>query len=74
MIESEKLQNQEEVMLDDVTARTSELEHLERELDLMTAAAEMAFSDQHSVDFYLEQLNEQLQAKRSSLLKLESDW
>ncbi|KAF7831257.1 coiled-coil domain-containing protein 22-like [Senna tora] len=73
-IESEKLQNHETLMIDDENARTSELEHLERELDLMKAAAEMALNDQHSVDFYLEQLDEQLQAKRNSLLKLESEW
>ncbi|KAI4307836.1 hypothetical protein L6164_030974 [Bauhinia variegata] len=72
--ETDKVQHQRKVLMDEVTARTSELEHLEQELELMKAAAEMALDDKHSVDFYLSQFSEQLQAKRHHLLKLESDW
>ena len=72
--ETDKFQIQEKALIDEVTARTSELELLERELELMASAAEMAFDNQHSVDFYLDQLNEQLQAKRHYLLKLELEW
>lgn len=50
------------------------MEHLEQELELMKAAAEMAFNNQHSVDFYIEQLNEQVQAKTNYLSTLESEW
>ncbi|MED6124384.1 hypothetical protein PIB30_058444 [Stylosanthes scabra] len=57
---------------DEVATRTSELELLERELEVMTSASEMAFDKQHSLDFYADQLNEKLQAKRQNLLKLES--
>ncbi|RDX83152.1 Coiled-coil domain-containing protein 22-like protein, partial [Mucuna pruriens] len=65
-------QNEKE-LIDEVTARTSELEHLEQELELMKEAAEIAFNNQHSVDYYLDQLNEQVQAKRNYLLTLESE-
>ncbi|XP_058788111.1 uncharacterized protein LOC131662361 [Vicia villosa] len=64
----------EKELVDEVTVRTSEVEHLERELELMKAAAEMAFDNQHSIDFYLDQLTEQVHAKRDYLLTLESEW
>lgn len=68
------LKQKEKELIDEVTVRTSELEHLEQELELTKEAAEMAFNNQHSVDFYLDQLNEQVQAKRNYLLTLESQW
>ena len=46
-------------------AMTSEIEHLEQEFELTTIAAEMVLNDQHSIDFYLDQLNEQIQSKRT---------
>ncbi|KAI9102309.1 hypothetical protein K1719_023511 [Acacia pycnantha] len=73
-IESEKVQNQDKAVIDDLIAMTSELEHLEQELDLTTVVAEMVLNDQHSVDFYLDQLKEQLKSKQTSLLKFESEW
>ncbi|XP_020232846.1 coiled-coil domain-containing protein 22 isoform X3 [Cajanus cajan] len=72
--ETDKFQIQEKELIDEVTVKTSEVELLEQELELMKEAAEMAFNNQHSVDFYLEQLNEQVQAKRNYLLTLESEW
>ncbi|CAL0309737.1 unnamed protein product [Lupinus luteus] len=68
------LKQQEKELIDEVTVRTSELELLEQELELMTEVAEMAFNNEHSVDFYLDQLNEQIQAKRNDLLNFESEW
>ncbi|RYR45300.1 hypothetical protein Ahy_A07g031137 [Arachis hypogaea] len=68
------LKQKEKALIDDVASRISELELLERELEVMTSVSEMAFDKQHSVDFYANQLNEQLQAKRHNLLKLESEW
>lgn len=73
-IETDRYQIQEKELVDEVTARTSEMEHLERELELMKAAAEMAFDNQHSIDFYLDQLTEQVHAKRDYLSTLESEW
>ncbi|KAK7301899.1 hypothetical protein RJT34_12776 [Clitoria ternatea] len=68
------LKQKEKELFDEVIVRTSELEHLEQELELMKEAAEMASNNQHSVDFYLDQLNEKVQAKRNYLLTLESEW
>ncbi|QCD78131.1 hypothetical protein DEO72_LG1g1761 [Vigna unguiculata] len=68
------LKQKEKELFDEVTVKTSVLEHLERELELMKEAAEMIFNNQHSVDFYIDQLNEQVQAKRDHLLTLESEW
>ncbi|KAK7305276.1 hypothetical protein VNO77_43178 [Canavalia gladiata] len=68
------LKQKEKELIDEVTVRTSELEHLERELELMNEAAEMVFNNQQSVDFYLDQLNEQVKAKGNYLLTLESEW
>ncbi|XP_014517938.1 coiled-coil domain-containing protein 22 homolog [Vigna radiata var. radiata] len=68
------LKQKEKELFDEVTAKTSVLEHLKRELELMKEAAEMVFNNQHSVDFYVDQLNEQVQAKRDYLLTLESEW
>lgn len=50
------------------------MEHLERELEVMKAAAEMTFNNQQSVDFYLDQLTEQVHAKTNDLSTLESEW
>ncbi|XP_057725976.1 uncharacterized protein LOC130941471 [Arachis stenosperma] len=68
------LKQKEKALIDDVASRISELELLEQELEVMTSVSEMAFDKQHSIDFYADQLNEQLQAKRHNLLKLESEW
>ncbi|CAK8565766.1 unnamed protein product [Lathyrus sativus] len=64
----------EKELVDEVTLRTLEVEHLERELELMKAAAEMAFDNQQSIDLYLDQLTEQVHAKRDYFLTLESEW
>ena len=72
--EADKLQNQEKVLLDELTATTSEIQRLELELELVKAAADMVFDNRHSVDFHLNQLNEQLQDKRHYILKLETEW
>ena len=72
--ETDKFQIQEKKLVDEVSVRTSELAHLEQELELMNETADMAFNNQHSIDFYIDQLNEQVQAKRNYLLTLESEW
>lgn len=52
----------------------SELQHLDEELELLKAAMEMVFDEQHPVEFYIEQLNDQVEAKRHKLKELESKW
>lgn len=67
-------QQKEKELIDEATVRSSEVEHLEQELELMKAAAEMAFNNQQSVDSYLDQLTEQILAKGNHLSTLESEW
>lgn len=74
IIEKEELRNEEKVLTEEVTAKTSELQHLEEELELLKAAAEMAFGDQNSIDFCFEQLKEQVDAKRCNITELKSQW
>ncbi|KAG8636912.1 coiled-coil domain-containing protein 22 isoform X2 [Manihot esculenta] len=71
--ESETLQNQEKLLVKEVTARTSELQKLQEELEMLKDAAEMAFDDQHPIEFYVEQLNKQ-DSKRCNIVELESKW
>ncbi|KAM1697597.1 hypothetical protein FF2_028659 [Malus domestica] len=63
---TEKVQNQEQLLMEEVKAKTSELEE---ELELVKEAADMAFDVHHSVEFHLEKLNEQ----EEELSKLSTD-
>lgn len=57
-----------------MTAKASSSQDLEEELELLMAAAEMAFDDRHTIDFYLDQLREKVEAKRRHLEELNSQW
>uniref|UniRef100_A0A5B7A883 Putative coiled-coil domain-containing protein 22 isoform X2 n=1 Tax=Davidia involucrata TaxID=16924 RepID=A0A5B7A883_DAVIN len=72
--EIEKLQSREKKLMEEATAKTLESQHQEEEHELLKAAVEMAFDDQHDSDFYIVQLNEQVDAKRRNLVELESQW
>jgi hypothetical protein len=72
--ETDRYQIQEKELVDEVTVWTSEVEHLEREMELMKAAAEMVLNNEQSVDFYLDQLTEQVHAKRNYPSTLDSEW
>ncbi|XP_068338511.1 uncharacterized protein [Pyrus communis] len=71
---TEKVQNQEQLLMEEVKAKTSELEHLEEELKLLKEAADMAFDVHHSVEFHLEKLNEQVDVRKHHLGELISQW
>ncbi|KAH6768093.1 hypothetical protein C2S51_013429 [Perilla frutescens var. frutescens] len=70
-IEQNSYQNQGEVLKKLTVAN---MQHLDEELQLLKAAAEMVFDGQHPVEFYIEQLNDQVEAKRHKLKELESEW
>ncbi|EEF39647.1 conserved hypothetical protein [Ricinus communis] len=72
--ESEILQNQKKFLIEEVTARISEIQNLEEEFQLLKAASEMAFDDQHPIDFYLEQLNDQVDSRKLNIMELDSQW
>ncbi|KAI3456786.1 hypothetical protein Pfo_013449 [Paulownia fortunei] len=67
-------QNQEEAHKKLMAAKHPKLQHLDEELRLLKAAVEMVFDGQHPVEFYIEQLNDQVEAKRHRLKELESEW
>lgn len=71
---SESLKNQEKMMMEAKQVKALEVQSLESEHELLKAAMEMALDEQHSVGFYIEKLNEQVEAKRQSLMDLESQW
>lgn len=56
-----------------VESKYSNLQYLDEELQLK-AASEMVFDDQHPVEFHIERLNDQLEAKRQKLKELKSEW
>lgn len=57
-----------------MVTKYSNLQHLDEELQVLKEAVEMVFDGQHPVEFYLEQLNDQVEAKRHKLKELESEW
>lgn len=55
-------------------AKTPKSGNLEEEFELLKAAAEMAFDDSHPIEFYLEQLAEQMETTRRNLVEMEAQW
>lgn len=72
--ESKETRDREKVSTEEVTAKASSSQDLEEELELLMAAAEMAFDERHTIDFYLDQLREKVEAKRRHLEELNSQW
>ncbi|KAI3769126.1 hypothetical protein L6452_00226 [Arctium lappa] len=71
---TEVFPNQENVISDEETAKSLELQQLEEQHDLLNAAVEMACNEQNPVDSYIAQLSKQIDAKRQNLAELESKW
>ncbi|GAV59656.1 DUF812 domain-containing protein [Cephalotus follicularis] len=72
--ENEYSKDQEKKLPEEMIANSSGLQHLEEEFESLKAAADMSFDDQKSVGFYLEQLYEQVEARKRNLVDLESQW
>ncbi|KAJ6824718.1 coiled-coil domain-containing protein 22-like protein [Iris pallida] len=72
--EVDNLQNQEKMLMVRKHARRLEVLQLENEHELLRAAADMAVDDQHSVDFYIGELNKQVEEKRRNIMALRSQW
>ena len=72
--EAENLLSQEKVLKEELTANTLQVQHLEEEFGLWKAAADMAFDGNHPKDFFLELLNERVDAIKHNILELESQW
>ncbi|GAB4845904.1 hypothetical protein Ancab_024909 [Ancistrocladus abbreviatus] len=71
---AENIDGQEKVLLEGASATSLELQHLEAEHEILKEAAKMAFDDHYPVDYYIEQLNEKVEAGRCSLQELEDHW
>lgn len=71
---TEMFPNQENVISDEETAKSLELQQLEEQHDLLKTAVEMACNEQNPVDSYIAQLSKQIDAKRQNLAELESKW
>lgn len=67
------MQNREKA-LQEIMAKNSGLQQLEEELEMLRAAVRMAFDEEHPVEYYLEQLNEKVDAKKHNLVELELKW
>ncbi|XP_058114856.1 uncharacterized protein LOC131257925 [Magnolia sinica] len=73
-LEAEDLQRQEKMLMEEVSARTLEVQHLEDDHMLLKGAVEMAFDDQHPDGFYVEELNKRVNTRRDNLMELELQW
>lgn len=71
---AENLLSQEKVLKEELAANTLQVQHLDEELGLWKAAADMAFDQSHPEDFFLQLLNKQVDAKECDILELESQW
>ncbi|EOY11953.1 Coiled-coil domain-containing protein 22, putative isoform 1 [Theobroma cacao] len=72
--EAENLLSQEKVLKEELGASALQVQHLEEEFGLWKAAADMAFDESHPMEFFLEQLNKQVDAKKHNIGELESQW
>ncbi|URE49458.1 hypothetical protein MUK42_08625 [Musa troglodytarum] len=69
--ETECLKDQEKSLKEKTQSKVFEIQGLEAEYELLKAAVKMAFDDQHSIELCLKELNEQAEARRGNLVKLE---
>ncbi|KAL6204139.1 hypothetical protein ACLB2K_021407 [Fragaria x ananassa] len=67
--------SEEKQLTEEVTAKTLELKHLEEELELLKAAVAIAFDVDRPTEFYLEELNQQVDARKKHIgeLKLQQE-
>ncbi|TYH35002.1 hypothetical protein ES332_D13G163300v1 [Gossypium tomentosum] len=72
--EEEDLLCQEKALKEELRANTLQMQHLEEEFELWKAAADMAFDENHPMEFFPEQLNKRIDAKKHNILELELLW
>ncbi|KAL0550207.1 hypothetical protein IC582_014711 [Cucumis melo] len=60
--------------LEEVTTNASELKHFQVELERLEAVTRIVFDDNHSIEFHLQQLEEQINSKKLDLLEMKSQW
>lgn len=67
-------EDQEIRPLEEVTTKASELEHLQVELERLKAVTKIVFDDNRSIEFHLQQLEEQKNSRNMNLLAMKSQW
>ncbi|CAN4103895.1 unnamed protein product [Withania somnifera] len=70
---TETLQDQKELVEKSVSSSVV-LQELEEKLDLLKAAVELASDQRHPSEFYVNQLNDQVEVKRGKIVEMESHW
>ncbi|XP_055824871.1 uncharacterized protein LOC129893381 [Solanum dulcamara] len=71
---TETSQDQKEMRVEKSVSSSIELQKLKENLDLLKAAVEMSSDHRHSSDFYMNQLNDQLEVKRGKIVEMKSHW
>ncbi|KAL4185772.1 hypothetical protein AMTRI_Chr10g7630 [Amborella trichopoda] len=69
-----ELQNQVEKLKAQESTNVLEIQQLEEKRGLLKAAADMALDDQHPNEFYLEELNKRVEARKQNLEELQLQW
>ncbi|XP_049413690.1 uncharacterized protein LOC125876527 [Solanum stenotomum] len=69
---TETLQDQKEMLVENSVSSSVQLQELQQKLDLLKAAVEMASDHKHPSDFYVNQLTDQVEVKRGTIVEMES--
>lgn len=69
---TETLRDQKEMLVENSVSSSVQLQELQEKLDLLKAAVEMASDHKHPSDFYVNQLNDQVEVKRGKIVEMES--
>ncbi|OMO83784.1 hypothetical protein CCACVL1_11193 [Corchorus capsularis] len=72
--EAENLLSEEKLLKEELSANALQVQRLEEEFGFLKAAADMVFDESHPLDVFLEQLNDQVDAKKHKIADLESKW
>lgn len=73
-LEIEDMNRQNKMLAEELTEKTLDVKCLEDEHVLLKEAVDMAFDDERPGEFYLEEINNQVKARRNNLVELESQW
>ncbi|ONK79338.1 uncharacterized protein A4U43_C01F5350 [Asparagus officinalis] len=68
------LQSQEKLLIEAKRVKALEVQKLEHDYEILKVAVDMAFDDQHDAGYFIRQLNEQVESRRSNIKELESQW
>lgn len=73
-LEIEDVKRQNKMQAEELTEKTLDVRSLEDEQVPLKEAVEKALDDENPGEFYLEEINNQVQARRNNLGEMESEW